>query len=159
MTGKNDYIDLLVAAEERVRDLYVIFSERFSEPENAPEFWQTMARDEEAHAATLRTLSGLVLPPAEVLEARDPFRLTTFIEHLSGIVESSRTGRISIHGAVALANGIEHSLAEKHHRIRTGVSDPLWQDLMDQIQVADQKHLSRLRAFGATVGLCLPENV
>jgi|GEM_PF-944415 len=159
MSEKTGYIDLLVAAEEGVRDLYRVFSERFSEPEGVQAFWETMARDEEAHAATLRTLAGLVLPPEEVLEQRDPFLLATFIGHLAGIVAHSRTGRISIQGAVALANGIEHSLAEKHQRIRTGVSEPLWQDLMDQIHQADQKHLAHLRAFSATVGLNLPENV
>jgi hypothetical protein len=154
---QDDLMELLARIEEAVGELYILFSGRFAAFPAAAEFWRQLAADEADHAVVLRAGSESEALPVDGLPTGpDPCQVKQNLEHLGRLRQQAGEGVISLEGALALAYGVEHSLAERHLRIAPygGALQQLLQRLAEQ----DEEHLARLRAFAAGRGIFLPHD-
>ena len=148
-------LEQLAQLEEAVGGLYGLLGDRFAGSAPVAEFWRKLARDEAAHAASLRSFSRDVLSPAEAgTEPDDLFQVEQSLRHLDRLRRRTEEIEVSLEGALALAYGIEHSLAERHVRVQSAGGG--LQRLFEWLTSADDEHLARLRAFAAGRGVFLP---
>ena len=152
---RGEDLEKLAQLEEAVGGLYGIFGERFAGSAPVAEFWRRLARDEAGHAASLRSFPGDELPLDEVEPVPDdPFQVEPSLRHLVCLRARAEEIEVSLEGALALAYGIEHSLAERHVRIQSAGGG--LRRLFEHLASADDEHLARLRAFAAGRGVFLP---
>jgi len=154
-----EYLDQLIAVERAVGDLYAIFARRFHQREDATEFWQGMAADEAEHAALLADIRPQLAPETAAAEVTgDPAHLATTLAELARLQEIARDGDITLQATMALAFGIEYSLAEKHVQVRSLAEFPLWREVFARLHQADDAHVRRLREHAGRYGVHLPED-
>ncbi|MBN2431970.1 MAG: hypothetical protein JXQ27_10860 [Acidobacteria bacterium] len=155
-----EYLDQLIAVEQEVGALYATFARRFHQREDASEFWQGMAADEAEHAALLTDIRPQLTPETAAVElSEDPAHLATALAELARLQEIARDGDVSIQAAMALAFGIEYSLAEKHVQVQSLAESPPWREMFERLHQADDEHIQRLREHAARYGIHLPEDV
>jgi rubrerythrin len=152
---RGEDLEQLAQLEEAVGGLYGLLGERFAGSAPVAEFWRRLARDEAGHAAVLRAFSeeNLPLEGAET-SADDPFQVEQSLRHIDRLRRRAEEIEVSLEGALALAYGIEHSLAERHVRVQSAAGG--LRRLFEQLASADDEHLARLRAFAAGRGVFLP---
>ena len=103
--------DLMVKKEQRLAELYTIFSESFKEFEP---FWEKMAKDEKSHASWLLKLKEaeeknlLVFDEGKI----KTYTMETFLKHLDGLIVGAKKGKISAKKAFSVALDLERSLIE-----------------------------------------------
>ena len=128
---------------------------RFSGSAPVADFWRRLALDKAAHAASLRAFPEDELPlEGGAADAEDPFQVDLSLRHLARLRRRAVEIEVSLEGALALAYGIEHSLAERHVRIQSAGGG--LRRLFEQLASADDQHLARLRSFAEGRGVFLP---
>ena len=141
----------LIRLAEGVRELYLALADRFAETDDLHALWHDLARGEAEQAAGLRRLA----PAATVSGApNDPTLAGVLQRHLASMAERVRRDRLSPEGALALAFGVECSLAERHAAVveRSG-APTAW---LDPFRAAGREHRQKLRDAAAVRGVFLP---
>lgn len=154
---KRNYLEGLAMLEEKIRDIYLLFAERFAADSPAANFWRVIAAEENEHAATIRSIDPVAAGAGlEKIVASDHFHLDVTRDQLSRIDSHIRENRISLEAAISLAYGIEYSLAEKHAFVTTTDREESFLSVLSRLHIADKAHLDKLRAFGAERKVFLP---
>lgn len=154
-TPGDQYLDKLARLELRVGDLYRAFAGIFNDTAG---FWMVLADEEDGHARQLETLRGLSTGDGMAALAReDPFMIDRVLAELDRIIGMVPDARISIEAALSLAYGIEYSMAEKHVISRPRLDNETVRQVFEQLELADEAHLQRLREMALNRGLFVPE--
>ncbi len=152
---RDEDLERLAQLEEAVGGLYGLFSARFAGSASVAEFWRNLAREETVHAAYLRAFPDDELLPEEAgTEPDDRHQVELSLRHLDRLRRRADEIEVSLEGALALAYGIEHSLAERHVRARSAGGG--LRRLFERLASDDDEHLARLRSFAAGRGIFLP---
>ena len=157
VTADTSYLETLALFEERVGDIYRILSTRFADESGAPEFWQALSSDEEAHAAQVRGLDpARYAAGLEHLAATDHFRLDVTLDQLARIAEHVREAAIALPAAISMAYGLECSMAERHALLKPQGRGPAVAELLEALLLADKAHLERISEYAARYQVYLP---
>lgn len=106
-----DTLSLLAKNEETIGRLYFAYAERF--PESA-DFWQGLAKEEQAHAAWIHKL-GEVVNSGNILVDQQRFKAATIrttTNHTEVEINAAKKANITSINALSIANAIEQSLLE-----------------------------------------------
>lgn len=97
-----------IAAEKAARDLYLAFSERFSDPPAVAEFWASLADDEQDHADRLEEIYA-ALSPEQRQSPIDPDVMRQ-VRALEGLLPPDVLERVTtLKEAYWLAHDLENS--------------------------------------------------
>jgi len=154
------YLEKLIAVERTIGRIYLRFAERFSDVPGSNSFWKKMADEEENHASMLSHLSDESfhdLPSGR--EGEDPFYADVTLRELRRILVGMKRDTVTLEAAISLAFGIEYSLAEKHVLVKASVPLRSWKEVLDQLVLADKKHIQKLRTFAGKHNVFLPDDV
>ncbi|HOB54172.1 MAG TPA: hypothetical protein PK176_13480 [Acidobacteriota bacterium] len=141
----------LIRLAEGVRELYLALADRFAETGDLHALWPDLARSESEQTAGLHRLA----PAATVSGGPDdPALADVLLRHLASMAERVRRDRLSPEGALALAFGVECSLAERQAAVveRSG-APAAW---LDPFRAAGREHRRKLRDAAAVRGVFLP---
>ncbi|HOT00081.1 MAG TPA: hypothetical protein PLY66_03660 [Acidobacteriota bacterium] len=141
----------LIRLAEGVRELYLALADRFAETEQLRALWHDLARGEAEQATGLRRLA-----PAVAVSGGpdDPVLAEVLLRHLASLAERVRRDRLSPEGALALAFGVECSLAERLAAVVEQSGAPAaW---LDPFRAAGREHRQKLRDAAALRGVFLP---
>ena len=148
-TRNADAIELLALNEDTIGRLYEAYAERFPE---AIEFWQGLARQEQAHAALIRRF-GRETDASAVFKAERfrsaAIRLST--RHTEGEIAAARAPGLKTINALSIANAIEQSLIESRFfevfETDSAELKTLFQKLMEDSRDHARVVLARLNAY------------
>jgi hypothetical protein len=133
----------LVGLAEAFAGLYRVLAERFAAEPEIRGLWQELARGAADDAVRL---GGV--PPAEGAGGtNDPGRAEVLRRHLVQIAERARSDRLSVEGAIALAFGLECSLAERHAAAIGSAKPP--RPLLEELMAAGGARRRILREHAA----------
>jgi len=147
--GAIEMWEQLARLADGVRGLYLALADRFADTEELHALWRELARGEAEQAAGLRRLD-----PIAIAGPDDPLLADVLMQHLAPMADRARRDRLSAEGAVALAFGVECSLAERHAAVVERSGAPVaW---LDPFRAAGRAHRQKLRDAAAVRGVFLP---
>jgi len=150
VTGSREQLARLA---EGVRKLYLALADRFADRNDLHALWHDLARGEAGQATGLRRLAPTAAAGGG---SDDPLLADVLLRHLASMAERVCRDRLSPEGALALAFGVECSLAERHAAVaeRSGVP-AAW---LDPFRAAGRAHRQKLREAAAVRGVFLPSD-
>lgn len=147
--GAIEMWEQLARLADGVRGLYLALADRFADTEELHALWRELARSEAEQAAGLRRLD-----PIAIAGPDDPLLADVLMQHLAPMADRARRDRLSAEGAVALAFGVECSLAERHAAAAKRPETP--PGPLEQVRSAGRDHRRKLREMAAVRGVFLP---
>ncbi|MFN8545638.1 MAG: hypothetical protein U0807_15735 [Candidatus Binatia bacterium] len=140
-------LDTAVELEKRTMDLYVVFVQTFTRPEEVRNFWFTMARHEAFHCGALALVESIVRTDARAGRATvrfDPRTVARLRSLLVAYLREARRG-VALERALEMAIDIEASeLEDVVADLLKAVRNPQWRARAIQLLIHDLGDLSYL---------------
>jgi rubrerythrin len=139
----HELINLLINHEEKLRELYLAYGERFSDHREA---WEEIAQDEQNHAKWIRALANKFEDKEFGLSERklNPIGVKTSIEYLETEIARARDGNVSMLNAVSIGLQLENAIIEKGFFEIFDLDSGKFKKIRDALERETQEHKDRL---------------